>query len=63
MIHFYPLNPRMCQLGVRNVGSKRRRAIEAYLQEEVKVKLPILPYSEVPPVEGMFKSSKPLRYK
>ncbi|MEP6545796.1 hypothetical protein NDI47_27170, partial [Microcoleus vaginatus GB1-A2] len=20
MIHFYPLNPRMCQLGVRNVG-------------------------------------------
>jgi len=23
MIHFYPLNPRMCQLGVRNVGIKR----------------------------------------
>ncbi|MEG4852426.1 hypothetical protein QUB10_16250, partial [Microcoleus sp. B5-D4] len=22
MIHFYPLNPRMCQLGVRNVGYK-----------------------------------------
>jgi len=21
MIHFYPLTPRMCQLGVRNVGS------------------------------------------
>jgi tRNA(fMet)-specific endonuclease VapC len=26
--------------------SKRRRAIEAYLQEEVKVKLPILPYTQ-----------------
>lgn len=26
--------------------SKRRRAIEAYLQEEVKIKLPILPYTQ-----------------
>ncbi|MEG4581127.1 hypothetical protein QUA71_16155 [Microcoleus sp. MON1_C5] len=26
--------------------SKRRSAIEAYLQEEVKVKLPILPYTQ-----------------
>jgi tRNA(fMet)-specific endonuclease VapC len=26
--------------------SNRRRAIEAYLQEEVKVKLPILPYTQ-----------------
>ncbi|MEG4853889.1 hypothetical protein QUB10_23755, partial [Microcoleus sp. B5-D4] len=25
MIHFYFLNPRMCQLGVRNVGYKTRR--------------------------------------
>ncbi|MEP6524938.1 hypothetical protein NDA07_24815 [Microcoleus vaginatus DQ-U2] len=25
MIHFYPLNPPMCQLGVRNVGSKEPR--------------------------------------
>ncbi|MEG4854651.1 hypothetical protein QUB10_27670, partial [Microcoleus sp. B5-D4] len=24
MIHFYPLNPRMCQLGVRNVGKNRQ---------------------------------------
>lgn len=26
--------------------SNRRRAIEAYLQEDVKVKLPILPYTQ-----------------
>jgi tRNA(fMet)-specific endonuclease VapC len=26
--------------------SKRRRAIEAYLQAEVKIKLPILPYTQ-----------------
>jgi hypothetical protein len=26
--------------------SKRRSAIEGYLQEEVKVKLPILPYTQ-----------------
>ena len=30
----------------RMPDSKRRRAIEAYLQEEVKVKLPILPYTQ-----------------
>ncbi|MEG4989626.1 type II toxin-antitoxin system VapC family toxin [Microcoleus sp. BR0-C5] len=30
----------------RMPDSKRRRAIEAYLQEEVKVKLPILPYAQ-----------------
>ena len=30
----------------RMADSKRRRAIEAYLQEEVKVKLPILPYTQ-----------------
>ena len=30
----------------RMPDSKRRSAIEAYLQEEVKVKLPILPYTQ-----------------
>ncbi|MCW6048988.1 type II toxin-antitoxin system VapC family toxin [Lyngbya sp. CCAP 1446/10] len=30
----------------RMPDSKRRRAIEAYLEEEVKVKLPILPYTQ-----------------
>ena len=30
----------------RMPDSKRRRAIEAYLHEEVKVKLPILPYTQ-----------------
>jgi len=30
----------------RMPDSKRRLAIEAYLQEEVKVKLPILPYTQ-----------------
>jgi tRNA(fMet)-specific endonuclease VapC len=30
----------------RMPDSKRRRAIEAYLQEEVKIKLPILPYTQ-----------------
>jgi tRNA(fMet)-specific endonuclease VapC len=30
----------------RMPDSKRRRAIKAYLQEEVKVKLPILPYTQ-----------------
>ena len=30
----------------RMSDSKRRRAIEAYLQEEVKLKLPILPYTQ-----------------
>ncbi len=30
----------------RMPDSKRRRAIEAYLQEEVKLKLPILPYTQ-----------------
>ncbi|MFM9263722.1 type II toxin-antitoxin system VapC family toxin [Tychonema sp. BBK16] len=30
----------------RMPDSRRRRAIEAYLQEEVKVKLPILPYTQ-----------------
>lgn len=30
----------------RMPDSKRRRAIEAYLEEEVKVKLPILPYTK-----------------
>ena len=40
VIHFYPLNPTMCQFGVRNVGSNDNKDFKCYFAAGVSFAIP-----------------------